>query len=1455
MTLAEVLIVVALMAILLGLAMPDLISQARRIKHAELDNNARAVAVAVQSRLYGLRNSANADYKSFNTLGSSEIEVELYNADGQPIEDEVRWAANFPAIVKGEEDEAGGSAEPTEDEQKAAEQRAEIAKKLVFSGALTELDLLEKGKILIVYKPATGDIVYAFYSESEFDVGNILTLIQTQSLDEQTLFALEIGYYFGEDAPDPLMNESLPRVSLNFSYDDEMVLEILIAKPKEMYENTPLAIEIFISNDKARNKKMLIYSEGLFAKDQTLDKDTSKAKTVTTIKADKPLCFANMPKETKAVTIGGETVKKPTGRYHLRFAIDSLVVTHVYEQFRPYLLHNSNPYAQDGGTAANSTTFDPGSIDKDELGVSVAQELLYPRNEFSTWMGQSDFSVGITDVGKNNLFTQEWIKRTKKENNDTGTMDDSDYHIESIPIDGQMSLSVELHALKQSSDGAIVTTEDGIREFDDAAIAPAKATSLSANPYFRQIDLLAHTAWLGSIRELSNLNYIFKSANIFTNARLWSNIEGEQFFQKLCDVRETLFDKEPNGEGYKLKTETKFGKLDYMQYGSVKQEVELKSEGYDGNVWAIWANSEQTCVAQMTCTKDNFVLDGANPYYNAKKPKDGVPARFVIRDIGLGASGSPWASTGLFSVIKNGTFKNLELVNTFAYMNVFERNFLGSERDNNQDNNVVIKGTNRDGIEGLNGFAGTLCAFAVDCKFENVYVYNDSSRLLPGAQNSSVIRVAGICAGGICGIAIGSGNAGTNGSTGESVFNNCLASTRIIANMSANGQTCVYGGGLSGITMGNVKISGCYAAGQIGAYYSGGLVGRVISKGKWDYGKDPTDSTKQKELKGEFTDSTKTTEIKDSFAAGQIYRYTRVGGGLIAKNDYTSATGEAGTPVSGCYAAVWYEAVPPVVFGTFEGDTLNYYVYQTAVNVPITSFVEASFTFTGKENDLFRLGKEGEGPYNGIACNVKELNEKFITKTEGTSLATEDKSEAVTTWKKITNTNTHRYAYNGSIVGTLNTLDSADSYQLGYREYGIDEYFSVGMNNGENHDLWTNQINLSAYPFPIQSHFADFYGDWIKRYVRYDSGYTDGSGYHQVTEWWQDDGHRDTNDNRDKIGKVLLPARDEGESTTSTTNAATNNGYTFHGYYYLCYFLSAGATNNHVDPGAITTHSLTYDNQTKIVLSTEGEKKVAQTKFPSNNSDWGTAVPGTFNPKVLYREVKDVTPTAPQPATASEWFLSLAEEAQTPKVYEHGTYGATGVSTDGSGNLVFTDVPFFSKDFDPVKGIKGLKIKTKKGYPEGTISAFLAAADGGENAEGEEEKPDPYKEYSYSNGEIYWDYRGFYVMAIFDDESHREGNAYMIFYLVDSTEFASSSALVSAEPSEDGVIDATKKGYVAAPYGNSEITYYYVDVDFDQLKVGEKHVTKQEFKFNADGKGVTPQWDSTNNCIVVKGSS
>ncbi len=1480
MTLVEVLIVVALMAILLGLAMPDLISQARRIKHAELDNNARAVAVAVQSRLYGLRNSANDDYKSFNTVGSQEIEEQLSNADGQPIEDEVRWAANFAAIVKSDEgEEGGGKVEPTEEEEKAAKAQAEIAKQLVFSGALTELDLLEKGKILIVYKPATGDIVYAFYSESEFDVETILTLIETQTLDEETLFELEIGYYFGVDAPDPLMNDSLPRVSLNFSYDDEMILEILIAKPKEMFENTPLAIEIFISNDQQRNQKMLIYSEGLFASDKVIlngSDATSKATSDTTIKKDKPLCFANMPKEKKTVTIKGETKEKETGRYHLRFAIDSLVVTHVYDQIRPYLLHNSNPYAQNGTVAAAS--FTPGTIEKDKLGVSVAQELLYPRNEFSTWMGQSNFSVGNNEVGKGNLFTQEWISRMKKENGGTGTeTDDSKYQIQPIPIDGQMSLSVELHALKQSDgtnavaeDGETtdefgIVKKDGIRVFDDASIAPAKATSLSANPYFRQINLHEHTAWLGSIRELSNLTYLFNTTNGFTNARLWSNIEGDQFYDKLESLRKFVFT--VNGtEG----TNNKYGQLDYTDYtggSGQKKDINLNS-----NDWAQWANREQVNVTQMKCTKDGFVLDGANPYYKPGSSGKDVPPRFLIRNIGLGASGSPWISAGLFSVIKNGTFKNLEVVNALSYMNVYERNFLGSD----SDSDVKISGTNRLGSEGINGFAGTLCAFAVDCKFENVYVYNDSSKLT--MRNSSIIRIGGICAGGICGIAIGSGNSGKNGSTGASEFTNCLASTRIIANIEGNGQTCVYGGGLCGITMGNVKISGCYAAGQIGAYYSGGLVGRVISNGKWDYGKDPTDSENKKELSGELKDNKFTTVIKDSFAAGQIYRFTRVGGGLIAKNDYTSGGGNASKPVSGCYAAVWYEAVPPVVFGTFKGDTQNRYVYQTAVNVPITSYVEAAFTFTGKENDLFQLGKnpskqitngEGEAAYNGIACTVKELNDFYI-KTEGTSLAAEEKDEENTTvWRKVTNSNTHRYAYNNNMISAVPTLDSADSYQLGYREYRIDtdkngqsiydengnlkegmksEYYTVGGNNGNNHDLWTNQINLSAYPFPIQSHFADFYGDWIKRYVRYDSGYKEnGNTYIIINE---EDSNRS---NLDKIGKVLLPARDEGENETSTTNAATNNGYTFHGYYYLCYFLAAGATNNHVDPGAIATHSLTYDHQSKIVLSTEGEKKVAQTNLPSN-SDWGTAVTGTFNPELLYREVKDVTPTT-TPKTAAEWFLAEAnegneEEKKETKVYEHGTYGATGVSTEGE-NLVFTDVLFFSKDYDPVKGITGLKIKTNKEMKTTeTISAFLAAADGGEV-----KQPD-YENYSYSNGEIYWDYRGFYVMALFNDESHGQGYAYTIFYLVDSTEFASSSTLVSEEPSEDGIINALRKGYVEKPYGNNELVFYYVDVDFDLLIEKEKEqVKRQNFTFDAKGEGVTPQWDSQNNCIVVKGNS
>ena len=56
-TLIEVILVVALIAIMLLIAAPNVIAEKKQIDMAEMNSNARAVAVAVQSKLYGMKNA------------------------------------------------------------------------------------------------------------------------------------------------------------------------------------------------------------------------------------------------------------------------------------------------------------------------------------------------------------------------------------------------------------------------------------------------------------------------------------------------------------------------------------------------------------------------------------------------------------------------------------------------------------------------------------------------------------------------------------------------------------------------------------------------------------------------------------------------------------------------------------------------------------------------------------------------------------------------------------------------------------------------------------------------------------------------------------------------------------------------------------------------------------------------------------------------------------------------------------------------------------------------------------------------------------------------------------------------------------------------------------------------------------------------------------------------------
>ncbi len=190
MTLVEVLLVVAIMAIMLGLAMPNLLAESQAIKSAAMNGYARSVAVAVQSRLYGMRNAGTSSsfYNKFNK--NAALDATVTTTEGNKT---VKYVSNF-----GEKGTQG--------------------KQYLFSGALTDTELLQNGKIVVVYDPDTANVLETFYSEKEFDARSLFP-----ASSEAFLKSNAIGVYRGEGAPAPVTKTALPTPVITMENGEELV--------------------------------------------------------------------------------------------------------------------------------------------------------------------------------------------------------------------------------------------------------------------------------------------------------------------------------------------------------------------------------------------------------------------------------------------------------------------------------------------------------------------------------------------------------------------------------------------------------------------------------------------------------------------------------------------------------------------------------------------------------------------------------------------------------------------------------------------------------------------------------------------------------------------------------------------------------------------------------------------------------------------------------------------------------------------------------------------------------------------------------------------------------------------------------------------------------------------------------------------------------------------------------
>lgn len=910
MTLVEVLLVVGIMTVMLALAMPNLISESQAIRRAAMDDNARAVAVAVQSRLFSLKNAASASDADYYTLADSVAVSQKFDTEGaEGIADTILFVSNF----------AYG-------EEKSAKTR-----EILLSGFITDTELLEKGKIVIGFERATANVLYVFYSEKEFDTSQLFPTsggVLSPSANGRFLERNYIGLYRGEFVPPPSYKVGLPDFTIVWRYDEDMYLEMQLAgTPNTELLGKNLGIEVFalIPSEKGREDEVLIYAEGMFENGYG-----------GTIKPD----------------VGSLTVNKIMdngGKFF--FAFDSLITAKAgYGNAQSHLRHQSNPSA-----------------------ITVADSLLYPRETVANWFNKSV-----------NPYLDYWEK-------EYGITSGSVYdrlHANAgatsyIDVDETVRLRVELHVLSSTrTHHAKGDTSAIIFDYDDDTYAPVTRLSENVSPYFYALSDDANTVVLSSLRDLNNLSYVFEDLNSIDTARLGGDIKSQSFYDKLVSVRYALFAKDSGA-----RSSWAFANWDYM------------------GINTIW-----------NYKKEKFTLSGT------KSAELGGGSYRIICPVFGGRDPNPG---GLFHYAENCTFEDLDIVNPKVWKNGSQRTFIKQE-DPDDPNRIT-----RLDMGYADTVSGALVGVAYNCTFRNVRAYIDMDLALQQEvednpnnpartpMNITQYRITGDICGGLVGLAIG-------GKDTPTTFTDCAASVHIgNENYYAAGEL-IYAGGLVGLAYGNVQITDSYAASQMSGYYTGGLVGG-IGQGNWKF--FIWNDKIQGGIPNEEADAEGDLTIKDSFAAGYGMFGVRVGGGLVA---HVPDKDISRVKASGSYSAIRWRVFPSVAYGTFNGDTANYYVYQQNLDVPITANVVARFNCTG--DALSAFGQK----QSGIPCSQKMLAAKFEGKEGWTSSA----GTAMWWWAEI-----------------------AQKFKTSAAD-----------------DVAGDSEPYAEYPFPMPVGNNDFYGMWNKYY-------------------------------------------------------------------------------------------------------------------------------------------------------------------------------------------------------------------------------------------------------------------------------------------------------------------------------------------------------------------------------------
>lgn len=516
MTLAEVLLVVAIIAILLGLAMPDIIGMSRRIKRAEMDGYARSVAVAAQSKLYGMKNASTASAKTTYTILQEAAEERTLGKEED--EENVFVVRNFA----------------TSDDAKELENVNKM-KHYLLSGAMTDTELLQEGRyVVVVVKAETADVMEVFYAEQPIDIDSLLPTVSESYLEANC-----VGLYLGAGAPEPESHDALPTFYLQWQYDDELTLLLQtrerIGEHHELWE-APLGLKVYAripKKDASGNKvdgwdEILIYAEGYFNTDYQTTYAGTIQKDAGTLTLKKIYETSNPNYSEGGTIIDSIDSEDPENRGNvyarMKFSIDSLALNKANygnPQTKCKLRHQDSPQ-----------------------NVSVAEPVLYPRESLANWFKGNDDSDYDP---QGNPYLTVWAR---EEDGNAASFFGAKPVTYYVGVQDVMSLRVELHVLKRDEKGQLVTEKAKTNDaaelcvFDDETFPYFQATSLAVSPYFVALSVNNETANLASMREFNNLQYVFTTTNPISTAVLAGDITSQQLYEKLVSMRYALIAKD-----------------------------------------------------------------------------------------------------------------------------------------------------------------------------------------------------------------------------------------------------------------------------------------------------------------------------------------------------------------------------------------------------------------------------------------------------------------------------------------------------------------------------------------------------------------------------------------------------------------------------------------------------------------------------------------------------------------------------------------------------------------------------------------------------------------------------------------------------------------------------------------------------------------------------------------------